>query len=64
MILSQCNYIERLQIELEKGKVLNVQMMAKGELRADGTREVFMELNGQSRSMIVRDINESKVAFY
>ena len=36
-------------------------MMAKGELRADGTREVFMELNGQSRSMIVRDINESKV---
>ena len=52
-----------VQIELEKGKALNVQMMAKGELRPNGTREVFMELNGQSRSMIVRDINESKVRF-
>jgi pyruvate carboxylase len=46
---------------LETGKTLNIQMMAKGEQRADGQREVFMELNGQSRSMLVRDNAVSKV---
>jgi hypothetical protein len=50
-----------VQIELEMGKTLNIQMMAKGEQRADGQREVFMELNGQSRSILVRDKAVSKV---
>jgi pyruvate carboxylase len=36
-------------------------MMAKSELRPDGQREVFCELNGQSRSILVRDKEASKV---
>lgn len=49
------------QVELEKGKTLHIQMLAKGELNAEGQREVFLELNGQLRSHFVRDAEATKV---
>lgn len=42
-------------VELEKGKVLHVVTLAKGDLRSTGEREVFFELNGQVRSVMVKD---------
>ena len=50
-----------MQVELEPGKVLNLRMMVEGELRDDGQREVYLELNGQSRIVMCRDENASKV---
>ncbi len=46
---------EEISVEIERGKTLIVRMLAVGELRADGTREVFFELNGQPRSLRVPD---------
>jgi pyruvate carboxylase len=42
-------------IEIEPGKTLIVKLVAIGKLAADGTRDVFFELNGESRSITVRD---------
>jgi pyruvate carboxylase len=42
-------------IEIEPGKTLIVKLVAVGKLGADGTRDVFFELNGESRSITVRD---------
>lgn len=50
-----------LQIQLEKGKMIHVQMVTEGELRADGQREVFFDYNGQMRSVFVRDNEATKV---
>ncbi|PRP95163.1 pyruvate carboxylase [Enhygromyxa salina] len=46
---------EETSFEIERGKLLIVKLTAIGDVRADGQREVFFELNGQSRSMLVRD---------
>ena len=46
---------EEISVEIERGKTLIVRLLAVGELRADGTREVFFELNGQPRSLRVPD---------
>jgi len=51
---------EDLNIEIEKGKTLHVKVLAVGELKKDGQREVFFELNGQLRSLFVRDKSASK----
>ena len=41
---------ERFDIELEKGKRLNFVMLAKSKVEPEtGERQVFFELNGQSR---------------
>ena len=42
------------QIEIEKGKTLHVKVLAIGEIKR-GEREVFIELNGQLRSIFVKD---------
>jgi len=47
-------------VEIEKGKVLNVQLLAEGKLNSKGEREVFFELNGQMRSMFILDKEASK----
>lgn len=42
-------------IEIEPGKSLIVKLVTLGKLQPDGTREVYFELNGESRSITVRD---------
>ncbi|CAF0990746.1 unnamed protein product [Adineta ricciae] len=47
---------EMMDIEIEHGKVLHIVVMAIGELMpATGEREVFFQVNGQLRSMKVKD---------
>lgn len=42
-------------VELEPGKTLIIRLLTVGEVRADGMRTVFFELNGQPREVEVRD---------
>jgi pyruvate carboxylase len=46
---------EEIIVDLEKGKTLIVRYVATSETHEDGTRTVFFELNGQPRSVRVRD---------
>ena len=46
---------EEATIEIERGKRLIVKFLTVGEPHADGTRNVFFELNGQPRQVSVRD---------
>nr|XP_021401415.1 pyruvate carboxylase, mitochondrial [Lonchura striata domestica] len=48
------------QVELERGKTLHIKALALGDLNAAGQREVFFELNGQLRSILVRDTQALK----
>ena len=50
---------EELGIEIERGKTLVVKLTAVGELRSDGTRQVFFELNGRPRTITVVDESAS-----
>ena len=51
---------EEFTIEIERGKALIVKLMTIGELREDGTREVYFELNGRARSIRVADEKAGK----
>jgi len=51
---------EPITVEIEKGKLLHINTMAKGDLNDQGQREVFFELNGQLRAMFIRDNEASK----
>jgi pyruvate carboxylase len=42
-------------IEIEAGKVLMVRLVAVGKLEKDGTRDLIFELNGEARTITVRD---------
>jgi len=53
---------EEFTVEIERGKTLIVALTAIGELRDDGTREVWFELNGRPRSIRVRDEKAGKSA--
>jgi pyruvate carboxylase len=44
---------EEITIEIEAGKALVIQLTALGDTRDDGTVEVFFELNGQPRVIVV-----------
>lgn len=46
---------EQFHIEIEDGKVLNVKILAIGDLLPDGQREVFCEMNGQLRAVYITD---------
>ncbi|MGE3509949.1 MAG: pyruvate carboxylase, partial [Vicinamibacterales bacterium] len=46
---------QEIAIEIERGKTLIVRYLTTGEVRDDGTRTVFFELNGQPRDIRVRD---------
>ncbi|GMK55876.1 hypothetical protein CspeluHIS016_0209320 [Cutaneotrichosporon spelunceum] len=49
---------EEMSVEIEKGKVLTIKLLAVGPLDAHkGTREVFFELNGETRAVVVTDSN-------
>ncbi|XP_052872657.1 pyruvate carboxylase, mitochondrial isoform X2 [Anopheles cruzii] len=47
---------EEFEVTIEKGKTLGFKTLAMAEdLTANGEREVFFELNGQLRSVLIRD---------
>jgi len=46
---------EEIEVEIETGKTLIVQMLSIGQARPDGTRIIYFELNGQPREVIIRD---------
>jgi pyruvate carboxylase len=46
---------QEISIDLERGKTLIVRYVTTSETHEDGTRKVFFELNGQPRSVQVRD---------
>ncbi|XP_070848873.1 pyruvate carboxylase, mitochondrial-like [Chaetodon trifascialis] len=46
---------EEFEVELERGKTLHIKALALGDLNKAGQREVFFELNGQLRSVLVKD---------
>jgi pyruvate carboxylase len=47
-------------VEIEQGKNLIIQHLAEGKLNKMGEREVFFELNGQMRSIYIKDEEASK----
>ncbi len=52
---------EDFEITIEKGKTLLIKALAKAEdLNPNGEREVFFQINGQLRSIFVRDKEASK----
>jgi len=53
--------ITSVQVEIERGKTLHIVTLAKGDLTKNGEREVFFELNGQIRSVMVKDKEAMKV---
>jgi len=46
---------QETSIEIEPGKTLIIKLNAIGKLHDDGTRTVYFELNGNNRSVVVRD---------
>jgi len=46
---------QEISITLEKGKTLVIRCLAIGEPDPDGVREIFFELNGQSRLVKIAD---------
>lgn len=51
---------EETDVDIEQGKTLIIQLLATGKLNAQAEREVFFELNGQMRSIFVRDKEAAK----
>jgi pyruvate carboxylase len=49
------NIGEEIEVEIETGKTLIVQLLSIGQPRLDGTRIIYFELNGQPREVIIRD---------
>ncbi|XP_078064336.1 pyruvate carboxylase, mitochondrial-like [Mustelus asterias] len=50
----------RREVELERGKTLHIKALALGDLNIAGQREVFFEMNGQLRSVLVKDTQAMK----
>src|SRR4029078_9947228 len=48
---------QEVAIEIERGKTLIVRFLNVGAPHPDGRRTVFFELNGQPRSINVRDLS-------
>ncbi|WP_028398882.1 pyruvate carboxylase [Ectobacillus panaciterrae] len=46
---------EETEMEIERGKTLNVKLISVSEPQPDGTRVVYFELNGQPREVIIKD---------
>jgi pyruvate carboxylase len=46
---------QETSIEIQPGKTLIVKLNAIGKTQSDGTRQIYFELNGNARSVTVRD---------
>lgn len=56
---------EEFDVTIEKGKTLGIKTLAMAEdLTPNGEREVFFEMNGQLRSVFIKDKEAVKVNFY
>ncbi|CAH1790728.1 unnamed protein product [Owenia fusiformis] len=55
---------EEIEVEIEKGKTLHIKMLAVGDLNKLGQREVFFELNGQLRTVLVKDQTAMKTMHF
>lgn len=53
---------EEAVVTIEEGKTLIVKLLAVGELEPDGTRQVFFELNGRRRDVVIRTAPPPAVA--
>ena len=54
---------EEFTVDIEPGKTLIIKYLTMSDPHEDGTRTVFFELNGQPRSVTVRDLSlEAKTA--
>ncbi|XP_033734872.1 pyruvate carboxylase, mitochondrial-like isoform X2 [Pecten maximus] len=51
---------QEIEVDIEKGKTLSIKTLAVGDLNKFGQREVFFELNGQLRSVIITDNEATK----
>uniref|UniRef100_A0A4W2BUH5 Pyruvate carboxylase n=1 Tax=Bos indicus x Bos taurus TaxID=30522 RepID=A0A4W2BUH5_BOBOX len=51
---------EEFEVELERGKTLHIKALAISDLNRAGQRQVFFELNGQLRSILVKDTQAMK----
>ncbi|XP_021370630.1 pyruvate carboxylase, mitochondrial-like isoform X2 [Mizuhopecten yessoensis] len=51
---------QEIEVNIEKGKTLSIKTLAVGDLNKFGQREVFFELNGQLRSVIITDHEATK----
>jgi pyruvate carboxylase len=51
---------EEIIIELDKGKILLIELISIGELHDDGMVTVFFKVNGQTRNVEIKD-NSIKV---
>jgi pyruvate carboxylase len=46
---------EEISVDIEPGKMLIIKYLTCGDVREDGTRTVFFELNGQPREVVITD---------
>ncbi|MBM7578367.1 pyruvate carboxylase [Jeotgalibacillus terrae] len=46
---------EEIEVEIETGKTLILKLVSIGEARADGTRVLYFDLNGQQREIVIKD---------
>jgi pyruvate carboxylase len=46
---------EKVEIEIEKGKVIIIKYLGLGDLNDDGTRSVIYEMNGAQREVNIKD---------
>jgi pyruvate carboxylase len=46
---------QETSLDIEPGKTLIIKLNAIGRVHADGTRNIYFELNGNARSVVVRD---------
>ncbi|MCM3741132.1 pyruvate carboxylase [Oceanobacillus luteolus] len=55
---------EEIDVEIEEGKTLIINLVSISEPKPDGTRVIYFELNGQTREIVIKDKNiRSSVAF-
>ncbi|MCF6180358.1 MAG: hypothetical protein L3J63_13380 [Geopsychrobacter sp.] len=48
---------EEVTIDIQEGKTLIIKLNAIGKVHADGTRNIYFELNGMPRSAVVKDLS-------
>ncbi|HIJ87097.1 MAG TPA: pyruvate carboxylase [Desulfuromonadales bacterium] len=46
---------QETSLDIEPGKTLIIKLNAVGKVQSDGTRAVYFELNGNNRSVVIRD---------
>lgn len=48
---------QETSLDIEPGKTLIIKLNAVGKVQSDGTRAVYFELNGNNRSVVIRDLS-------